>query len=150
MALEKQLIQILEPTITAMGYEFVGLEHLGQGRHSILRIYIDSEKGVGLDDCERVSRQVSALLDVEDPIKGEYNLEVSSPGLERPLFTAEQFNRFQGHEVKVRILTPINKQRKFRGFIKKVVDDEITLECGGELIQLHLADVAKAHLCSPQ
>ena len=87
----RDLHELLEPAAKAVGYELLGCEFISQRKHSILRIYIDGPDGIGVDDCELASKQMSALLDVEDPIKGEYHLEVSSPGLERPLFTALQY-----------------------------------------------------------
>ena len=87
---------IVEPVVTSLGYELVGVEFLMQGHSGLLRVYIDDEDGIQVNDCQRVSHQLSGVLDVEDVIKGKYQLEVSSPGLDRPLFTAEHFERFQG------------------------------------------------------
>lgn len=110
---------LIEPAIVALGYELVGTEYLPQGKHSLLRIYIDTPDGITIEDCERVSHQVSGLLDVEDFIPGQYTLEVSSPGLDRLLFKVEHFNRFAGHQVKVRLKLPLygrgNGQRNFTG-----------------------------------
>ena len=83
----------LASIVEALGYEFVGSEIVGQGKHAVLRIYIDSENGITIDDCSKVSYQVSAMLDVEDPIRGEYDLEVSSPGIDRPLFELSHFKK---------------------------------------------------------
>lgn len=104
---------LLEPAVKAAGCILWGIEFVSQGRHSVLRLFIDSDNGITLDDCEAVSRQVSAVLDVEDPIKTEYNLEVSSPGLDRPLFTFDQFAQYVGEDVQVRLKMAVAGRRKF-------------------------------------
>jgi ribosome maturation factor RimP len=90
---------LIQPVIEDMGYELVGIEYVASGKHSILRVYIDSEQGIGLSDCETVSRQLSSIFDVEDPITMPYNLEVSSPGIERPLFHIKHYQRFLGNDI---------------------------------------------------
>lgn len=137
---------VIEPAVSALGYELVGIEYLPQGRHSLLRIYIDHEDGITVDDCERVSRQVSAALDVEDPIHGQYTLEVSSPGLDRPLFTAEHFRRFAGNEVQLRLHTPVEGRRKFKGLLRGVRDEKVVLEIDGVELLFPLEDIEKAQL----
>lgn len=117
----------LASLIGAMGYEFVGSELLRQGRGALLRIYIDSEKGITLDDCTHVSRQVSAILDVEDPIQGEYTLEISSPGLDRPLFEIAHYQKMIGNRVRIRLHAPIENRRKFTGQIVRVEGTDIHL-----------------------
>ena len=107
----------IESAVQGLGYELVGVEYLPQGRRSLLRVYIDTPGGVTVDDCERVSHQVSGVLDVEDPIRGQYVLEVSSPGLDRPLFTAEHFQRFAGSRVRLRTSPPLDGRRNFSGLI---------------------------------
>ena len=123
----KRVQELIEPVINSLGYECVGVEYLPQGRHSLLRIYIDKEDGIGVDDCETISHQVSGVLDVEDPIKGQYNLEVSSPGLDRPLFTLEHYVRFIGETVNVRLRSALHGRRKFTGKILSVDGEEIGL-----------------------
>ena len=113
--LRDRLIGMLEPELAAIGYELVELEYKGRGKAGLVRLYIDRPDGVGLDDCERVSRRVSALLDVEDPVPGQYDLEVSSPGLDRPLRTAEHYRRFVGETVKVQTVRPLEGRRRFKG-----------------------------------
>ncbi|MGI9250509.1 MAG: ribosome maturation factor RimP [Pseudohongiellaceae bacterium] len=135
-----RLAELVEPTVNAFGLDLWGVELMTQGGGALLRIYIDAETGVDIEDCERVSRQVSAMFDVEDPIAGEYTLEVSSPGLDRPLFNAEQFARYVGEEVSVRTRTPVDGRRKFRGKILKV---EMTTEAKPEL-EAEAAIAAKA------
>ncbi|HFE37119.1 MAG TPA: ribosome maturation factor RimP, partial [Gammaproteobacteria bacterium] len=103
MGKQSHLQSLVEPVVGSMGYEFVGVEYLSQGKHSILRVYIDQPAGITVDDCSKVSNQLSAMLDVEDPIRGEYHLEVSSPGMDRPLFTGAHFSQFIGHCCVVRM-----------------------------------------------
>ena len=114
---------IVQPTVEALGLKLWGVEHIQNGRNSVLRIFIDKEATVDLTDCERASRQISALLDVEDPISGEYTLEVSSPGLERPLFKLDQFAQFVGDEVKIKMRDLLDGRRKFTGVIECVSKD---------------------------
>ncbi len=139
-------MELIEPTVTALGLELWGIEHLQQGKYSLLRIYIEREAGVAIEDCEQVSKQVSALLDVEDPIAGEYTLEVSSPGLERPLFSARQFSQYIGSEVKLRLHSPIQGRRKFKGKIVVVEGDSIRLQADGVDYDLSFSDVDKANI----
>jgi len=143
---QKERIQaLLEPSITGLGYEFVGLE-LIRGRGQLLRIYIDREGGVGLDDCEYVSREVGALLDVHDPMKGAYTLEVSSPGLDRPLFTPEHFERFSGRRARLTLNAPQDGRRKFDGSILGVDGDVLRFEQDGREVRLLFADIHRANL----
>ena len=143
---EALIAELITPTIEALGLELWGIEHGSQGKFSLLRIYIDSEEGVTIDDCERVSRQVSAILDVEDPISGEYTLEVSSPGMDRPLFTEEQFKRYLGEVANVRTRGPINGRRKFKGTIVEVSDGTVVVNIDGENYQIPHAEIEKAAL----
>tara|TARA_B100000214_G_C23774920_1_gene538540 strand:- start:92 stop:562 length:471 start_codon:yes stop_codon:yes gene_type:complete len=137
---------IVQPTIEALGFELWGLEHLQRGRHSILRVFIDCENTVNLKDCETVSRQISALLDVEDPISGEYILEVSSPGLERPLFKIDQFAKFVGNKVKIAMMSQLKGRRKFTGVIECVSANKINLNVDGEVFKLDFAEIEKANV----
>jgi len=143
-----RLTELVASAVEPLGYELLGVEYLAQGRHSVLRIYIDSPDGITLDDCERASRQVSAVLDVDDPLKGQYTLEMSSPGLDRPLFTAEHFTQFIGHEVKLRLHSPLEGQRRFKALIKGVEGDVIYLTSSDtdEDWQVSLDNIEKANL----
>ncbi|MBZ9558279.1 MULTISPECIES: ribosome maturation factor RimP [Modicisalibacter] len=123
---------LIEPVVTGMGFELWGIDHLSQGKHSRLVVYIDSPDGITVDDCADVSRQISGILDVEDPIPGQYQLEVSSPGMDRPLFTLEQFARYQGHVVALRLRSPFDGRRKFKGLLAGVENDEVLLQLDGE------------------
>ncbi len=142
----RPLTELFEPTIEALQLELWGVEHIQQGKYSLLRIYIDADQGITADDCANVSRQLGALLDVEDPIAGEYTLEVSSPGLDRPLFTAKQFEQFVGSEVSLRMRSAIEGRRKFQGSIVKLDGDNIFLHVDGEDYELPHADIDKANI----
>ncbi|TVQ33978.1 MAG: ribosome maturation factor RimP [Wenzhouxiangella sp.] len=147
MAAHDKLEALLAPVVEDLGYEYVGIEYSSNPKNRLLRLYIDQpETGIGVDDCETVSREVSAVLDVEEPISGQYTLEVSSPGIERPLFTAEHFQRFIGEVAKVQMLEPQEGRRKFKGHIVAVENDEVTLAGDGQRWQLPLAGMFKAHL----
>ena len=139
----------IAPTIEALGLELWGLKQLRHGRRVTLRIYIDCMSGVTIDDCEKVSRQVSAILDVQDPIQGEYTLEVSSPGIDRPLFTLPQFERYLGHEVDLRLRVPVDGQRRFRGTIEKVMADKVILLVEGNAFEMQHVDIERAELAPP-
>ena len=141
-----RVTELIEPTVSALELELWGIEHIQQGKYSLLRIYIESDAGIAIEDCEQVSRQVSAIFDVEDPISGEYTLEVSSPGLDRPLFTAKQFEQFAGNEVKLRMRNPVDGRRKFRGLITGVNEGVIALQVDGSNFDLQHADVEKANI----
>ena len=143
---EQQIAGLLEPTINALGLQLWGVEHNSQGRYSVLRVYIDSADGISIEDCEHVSRQVSAILDVEDPIAGEYTLEVSSPGADRRLFTLEQFTQFIGNEVDVRLKTPLEGRRKFKGQLTGVTGEKIPLQVDGTEYQCPFEAIEKANI----
>ncbi len=141
-----KLTKLVRPLVAELGYEFVGLEHSSNPKNAVLRIYIDHDDGIGLDDCTRVSREVAALLDVEDPISGHYNLEISSPGLDRPLFTPGQFEQFAGEEVKVTLFAPKEGRRKFKGRILGVQGESVQLNVDDAEIALDFVNIAKAKL----
>jgi ribosome maturation factor RimP len=112
----------------------------------VLTVYIDRPKGITVDDCERVSREVAAVLDVEDPIPGHYSLEVSSPGLDRPLFTLEQFQRFNGEVVQLSVFAPVGGRRRFKGRILGAGDGKLRLDQDGAEVVLEMGNIAKARL----
>ncbi len=141
-----QIEAVLEPVIEVLGYKLWGLELLGEGHHKILRVYIDSETGVNLDDCAKVSSQVSGILDVEDIISSSYDLEVSSPGLDRPLFKAAQFQQFIGRDIRIKLQQPIQGQRNYIGEINDVEADSVVLLVDAEKITIALNDIDKAKL----
>ena len=137
----------LEPLVNSMGYEYVGSELQRQGRGSVLRIYIDSSQGITLTDCTRVSRQVSAMLDVEDPIQGQYSLEISSPGLNRPLFEIAHYQKQIGQRIKVRLYAPIDNRRNFVGTLLRVDGDKIhLLSDSSEEVVLSFSDIEKGNI----
>ncbi len=144
--IQDELEQLLAPTINDMGYELWGCEYLSQGKHSLLRIYIDKEDGIGIEDCQKVSHQVSALLDVEDPIPGYYSLEVSSPGIPRPLFNGEQYLRYIGEPVQVKTYKPVSGKRKLQGTIVSVSENSVVLNINGEDNELLFSNIVKAYL----
>jgi ribosome maturation factor RimP len=146
MALQERVQALLEPLVEGLGYELVCLELHGSGAHGLLRLYIDAPQGIGLDDCERVSREVSAALDVADPISGSYRLEVSSPGLDRPLAKPEHFRQFAGRQVKLQLGAPINGRRRFAGRLLGLEEDEVVIEVDGSPWRLPLQQVEKARL----
>lgn len=131
MASRAELIrEIVEPVLTALGYQLWGIEYLGQGKHTLLRIYLEKEGGVNVEDCAEASRQISSILDVEDPISSEYTLEISSPGMNRVLFTLEQFADYIGSLVKVRLSENFDGRRNFQGRLTAVEDDEVVMISG--------------------
>lgn len=140
-----RLRTLLEPGIDALGFELIELEYVS-GQRAVLRIYIDAPGGVLVEDCERVSRYVSGVLDVEDPVPGQYALEVSSPGLDRPLVRPEHFRRFAGHEVQVETRQPQDGRRRFRGVLIEEREGLITLRCEDRTVELHLDALRSARL----
>ncbi|PHM29649.1 ribosome maturation factor RimP [Xenorhabdus budapestensis] len=143
--LEQKLTAMISAPVEALGFELVGLEFI-RARVSTLRVYIDSEEGITVDDCADVSHQVSAVLDVEDPISGLYNLEISSPGLDRPLFKAEHYQSFMGEEVSLMLRMAMQNRRKWRGIIKAVDGEIITVTVDGKDEVFALSNIQKANL----
>lgn len=146
MRIEEKLEQTLKPTIESMGFEFWGIEYIPAGKLSTLRLYIEKQGGVTVDDCADVSYQVSAIMDVEDPITSAYNLEVSSPGMDRILFKPEQFVRYQGKEVQVRSSVAVLGRKRFKGTMQKVDDQGIVIEVDAELYEIPFDLIEKANL----
>ncbi len=147
MASKQELLeQMVAPVATALGCELWGLEYLTQGRYTTVRIFIDGPDGVSLDDCERVSRQVSAVFDVEDPIDGEYTLEVSSPGMDRPLYSEAQYARYVGETISVRLRIARDGRRRFKGVITKVENGDVFLQVDNKEIQLSIDTIDKANV----
>ncbi len=123
-----------------------GVEFISQGRHSVLRVYIDRPEGILIDDCEAVSRQVSGILDVEDPISGEYTLEVSSPGMDRPLFTLEQFAKHAGEQVKIRLRSPYEGRRNYQGILRGVEEQDVVVLVDDHEYLLPIDSIDKANI----
>ncbi len=145
-AVSKTLNELIEPVVTGMGYELVGVEYLPNTRGSLLRVYIDNEPGINLGDCEAVSHQLSGVLDVEDPIPGQYRLEISSPGLDRPLFKSADYERFAGATIKVRLAGMWQGRRKFKGELLGVRDGNVLLRENGDEVEIPLAQIEKSNL----
>ena len=141
-----KLTELIQPLVEDLGYEYVGIEYSSNPKNPVLVLYIDKQDGIAVEDCELTSREVAALLDVEDPISGHYVLEVSSPGLDRPLFNTDQFERFGGETVKITLFAPIEGRRKFRGEILGVQDGMIKIEQDGVEVTLDHGNIAKARL----
>lgn len=142
----QKLNELLQPLVEDLGYEFVGLEYNNNPKHSVLRIYIDNENGVDIEDCETVSRETAALLDVKDPIRSQYNLEISSPGLDRPLFTTAHYRQFAGSIAQVTLFAPQDGRRKFSGPILGADDTSVRIEQDGSEVTLELSNIVKARL----
>jgi ribosome maturation factor RimP len=141
-----RLTKLIQPLVEDLGYEFVGLEQRRDPKNPALVIYIDQVQGIAVEDCERVSREVAALLDVEDPIPGQYNLEVSSPGLDRPLFTTEQFAQFAGENARVSLYAPVDGRRKLKGRILAADGGLVRMEVDGREFEVEQGNIAKARL----
>lgn len=145
--IDNKLQELFAPAITALGYELLGIERITQGkRGTLLRVFIDCDEGITLDDCERVSHQVSGILEVEDPIVGKYVLEVSSPGLDRPLFTLDHFSRFVGHKISVKLRRPLDTRRNFSGVLQRVDNNKIFILVDQTEFALPYEQVERAHL----
>jgi ribosome maturation factor RimP len=141
-----EIQKLIEPSVEQLGYELTDLEVRLSGKGGLLRLTIDKPDGIDLDDCEKVSHAVSALLDVEDPVAGNYNLEVSSPGLDRKLTKVEHFQRFEGETLKVTMRFPIEGRRRFRGTLVSSDDENIVVEVDGESHSLPLVMLDTARL----
>lgn len=146
--LTEKLTTMLEPVVESLGYELVWIELAGSGRNTVLRVYIDAAGGIDLGDCERVSREVEGVLDVEDPISQAYRLEISSPGLDRPLVKPEHFERFAGQEARVTLAFPRDGRKRFSGVIYGMSEDgrAVLLETPSGVLELDLADIEQARL----
>lgn len=142
----EHLVNLIEPIVTGLGYECVGIEYHPHPRHGLLRIYIDNPNGILVDDCSRVSHQVSGVLDVEDPIQGNYQLEISSPGADRPFFYENQFERFIGSTIMVNLYQGIAGRKKITGIIEKVMDGMITLREAEQIFEVPFSAMSKARL----
>jgi len=144
----QQLQDMLEPTVKAMGFELWGIEYLSQGRHSVLCIYIESDNGITVEDCASVSHQVSSMLDVEDTISGEYTLEVSSPGMDRLLFKLGQYPAYVGEGIELRLRSPFDGRRKFKGVLKGIEGEDVVVHVDDHEYLLPYSAVEKARIQS--
>ena len=144
--LRNQLIQLLQPVVVDLGYELWELEYAARSGGGLLRLYIDPASGITVEDCERVSRAVSGSLDANDPIEGNYTLEVSSPGLDRVLRTPEHFARFNGENVRVETIAPVNGRKRFAGRLTQVQAGQIVLDVDGGVVKLPIDGIHKARV----
>lgn len=144
--LSSVLQDVIAPIVEALGYDFWGGHYIGQGSRTLLRVYIDSKNGIKIEDCEKVSRQLTAVLDVEEVISHQYTLEVSSPGLDRPLFTLAQFERFVGYKARLRLYVPLNGQSRFVAKIAGVSGEKVILNIDDADIELAFSEIERANL----
>lgn len=141
-----RLVDLLTPVVESFDCELWGLDYFSQGRQSTVRLYIDRPDGVGLSHCEQVSRQASSVMDVEDPIAGEYTLEVSSPGVDRPLYTLAQFARYKGEQVSIRLRSAFDGRRKFTGQLTGVEDEDVLVVVDDNEYLLPIDLIEKANI----
>ena len=148
---QTHLWELFEPVVNGMGFDLIEIEHFPNPKHGVLRLFIDKPvgsdvEGVVIEDCSAVSRQISALIDVEDPIRGQFNLEVSSPGLDRPLRRLQDFQRFTGSLVKLKTVMPLQGQRNFKGRLLEANEDVVVIETDAEEISLPMNAIEKARI----
>ena len=148
---QTHLWELFEPVVNGMGFDLIEIEHFPNPKHGVLRLFIDKPAGsdvesVVIEDCSAVSRQISALIDVEDPIRGQFNLEVSSPGLDRPLRRLQDFQRFTGSLVKLKTVMPLEGQRNFTGRLLEASEDVVVIETDDEEISLPMTAIEKARI----
>ena len=141
-----ELNDLIEPIVVGLGYECVGIEYIAHSTQAVLRVYIDSEDGVVLADCSRVSHQLSGALDVENPIRGNYQLEVSSPGLDRPLMKPEHFDRFKGHAIRVELMQPLDGRRKFKSVLLGRSGQDVLLQEEEQTVKIPFEKIKTARL----
>ncbi len=143
---QTHLWELFEPIVDGMGFDLIEIEHFPNPKHGVLRLYIDKDGGVNVADCSSVSRQISALIDVEDPVSGQFNLEVSSPGSDRPLRRLKDFKRFKGSLVKLKTVMPLEGQRNFKGRMLEVDEDTLVLETDTEELSIPMLSIDKARI----
>lgn len=143
----QDLTTLFEPVVESMGYELVGIEYHSSEHHGVLRIYIDHDDGITVDDCAKVSRQISAVIDVEDPIEMAFDLEVSSPGVNRPLFKFSDYQKYTGSLAKIKLAVALNGRKNFNGMLQGVDENQqVIVDVDNEIFELPYQDIAKANL----
>jgi len=143
----ENLVVMIRNVVEGLGYELVGVEYISRTKgENLLRIYIDTEKGVVMEDCAAVSHQLSGVFEVEDPIQGEYNLEVSSPGMDRPLFELYQFEQFISQDAKIKMTRGVDGRRNFKGSIEAVESNDVIIKVDGEEYALPFDDIDSARI----
>jgi ribosome maturation factor RimP len=140
------LTDLIAPVAQALGVDLWGVEYLSHGKQTVVRVYIDSPNGIEVDDCAKVSRQISSVFDVEDPIMGEYNLEVSSPGMDRPLFKLEHYSAYIGEQVKIRLRIPFEGRKNFSGQMTGIESEDIVVAVDNEEYLLPYDLIDKANI----
>ena len=143
---DQQIADMLQSTVAALGYELWGVEYVAQGRHSVVRVYIDGPAGITVDDCAAVSEQVSSILDVEDPVAGEYTLEVSSPGMDRLLFKLVQYSGYVGETLELRLRSAFEGRRRFKGILKSIEGDDVVIQIDDHEFLLPYGAIEKARV----
>jgi ribosome maturation factor RimP len=146
LAKSDELNGLIEPVVTGMGFTLWGIEYIRSGKFSTLRVYIDHEDGIHVDNCAEVSRQVSAIMDVEDPISGNYTLEVSSPGMDRPLFKIEQYAAYVGEWVELKLRYAFEGRRNFKGVISGIEDNDVVIQVDNEQFLLPIESIDKSRI----
>lgn len=145
MRIEDQVQELLEPIIVGLGYELYDVIYAKEGKEYYLRIFIDKEEGIGIEDCEKVNEAINDILDEKDIIPESYFLEVSSPGLERHLRKEKHFQKYIGKEIAIKLYRPVNKKREFTGILKSFENDKITLEVEKEILEFELKDTVSVN-----
>nr|VFK46539.1 MAG: ribosome maturation factor RimP [Candidatus Kentron sp. TC]VFK49225.1 MAG: ribosome maturation factor RimP [Candidatus Kentron sp. TC]VFK62153.1 MAG: ribosome maturation factor RimP [Candidatus Kentron sp. TC] len=145
-AFSERLCGIIEPAVAGLGYELIGIQYLPGRKRALVRVYIDHSAGIGLGDCERVSRQISGVLDVENPIRGQYNLEVSSPGSDRPLFKSDHFRQFAGYQVRIKLDNPWEGRKNIKGELLGCRSDIVLVRENGVEHKIPLDSIGVARL----
>jgi ribosome maturation factor RimP len=143
---QDKLSELLEPIVEDLGYRVWGLEYQVRKADALLRVYIDHDNGISVDDCAKVSHEISGILDVEEPITMAYILEVSSPGMDRILFSAQQFSEFLNDSVKIKLNQMVDGRRKIKGKIKSVEDEVITIQTDDEEINIEFDKIMRARI----
>lgn len=143
---QETLASLIEPVAVAMGLELWGVEYFARSTTSLLRVYIDREDGVDIEDCKQFSRQLGSVLDVEDPIHGEYTLEVSSPGLDRPLYSLAQYGKYLGETIDLKLRLPFEGRRKFKGALKAIEAGEVVMVVDDHEYLFPFESIEKARL----
>lgn len=143
---ETRVLEACEPLLTQLGYECVFLEFIGSGKHGILRFYIDKPGGATIDDCVQASRQLEVVLDVDEPITASYRLEVSTPGVDRPLGRFQDFETYAGQTANIKTRQPISNRRNWSGVLAGIRQSEVLIEVEGETVPIPFSEIKKAHL----
>ncbi len=148
MQIEQKIHEILERSLLGLGYEIVKIKYLNKGKANVLQVMIErtDQKPITVDDCEKASHAVSALLDVEDPISNAYNLEVSSAGIDRPLVKLKDYVKYKGYDISVCLFTPLDSKKNFQGKLEKIIENNVVINTGTVRHQVSIQNIASAKL----